>query len=211
MSATSYLFAAYPLVSLPLFTLFLSNRFIRFSGLEIAGVSKSGRMPWPLFLAVLALFGVDDIGTSIGLQATETPRLMFEGNPYMTHLWEALKEMKLANTDTAAMRLYWVWNLSWLCVAQLFGWMRTNYFQGMMVLFGAFKTFAGYQWWKLKPNPYTVTDFLTFKDGRPTPERRSDQARLTFNQQQVGANRRRMTEGVPGDLMNLVYMLFPFL
>ena len=41
------------------------------------------------------------------------------------------------------------------------------------MLQAAIKAWAGYGWCLLEPNKFTHWDFLTFKDGRPTPERMS--------------------------------------
>ena len=60
-------------------------------------------------------------------------------------------------------------------------------------LLGALKASMGYTWCTLKPNPFTYTDFFSFKDGRKAPERYSNQAAVEFNAS-IGLRRRLITD-----------------
>jgi len=138
---------------------------------------------WELVFVFLGFF-IDDVGTSIGLQAdeylTDGGYKFNEGNPYMVDTWNFLMENKLAKTETAAHRLIYCYFTFIILMCHFNGWLSKG--ARFHLLFTAvIKAYAGYGWWGLKPNDFTISDFFTFKDGKPTPWRQSQEALSLMN------------------------------
>ena len=133
-------------------------------------VGKGNRLRWWELAAVIIGFSIDDIGTAIGQQATEQPVLSYEANPFMVQIWDWLIASGFATTGTGAHRIIYIVFMVQLFINQYFGLM--NSYGRLFYLFTAgLKVHAGYNWWSLQPNNFTVLDFLTFKSGKPHPER----------------------------------------
>ena len=115
---------------------------------------------------------IDDWGTAIGMQATEEfgAGYAMEGNGSMIGLWKKLEEWGLAKTHTAAHRLVGFWYLATILFAQYFG-LWTFLSRTALIVTSVYKAYAGYGWWSLTPNDYTVFDFITFQDGKQTDNR----------------------------------------
>ena len=180
-------------------------------------VSKGNRLTTIELAAVIIGISIDDIGTAIGMQAEERPRRKVEGNPVMSGLMHWWMKMGLANTETAAHRLTYFMFLSWVLLFQYFGY-YTALSRVYMMFVAAMKAWAGYQWWNLKPNNFTVSDFFTFKDGRRVPERMSIPLLHQFNAQSIvefGEKlkiRRRLVETTPlGWYEKYLPILFPIM
>ena len=78
----------------------------------------------------------------------------------------------LVKTETAAARLVcFLFQIQILLVQYQGGWTQFSKFYFMLI--GVVKAYVGYGWCLLKPNPMTFTDWITFKDGHPTPYRLS--------------------------------------
>ena len=148
-------------------------------------LSTNGRMNWYLFAVVVLLFSVDDVGTSIGLQATETPKTGFEMNSGFCVFMEYMIINGYTATHTSGFRLVWIVNLLVLCTLQyfgLFGPLTSLY----IVYTGLLKATAGYGWWGLKPNEFTIADFLLFRPGKVTPDRMGFNANKLANLERQG-------------------------
>lgn len=133
-------------------------------------MGKGNRFGIPGLLAVLVLFSIDDVGTAKGLQGEEVPRQALEGNLKMAGLWQYMIENGVAKTETDAHRLVWLWFMGTILVTQYFGWFNALA-RYVLYIIGALKAYAGYSWWNVKPNKYTLMDFLTFQPTRRTSER----------------------------------------
>ena len=73
------------------------------------------------------------------------------------------------------------------------------------------KAWAGYGWCLLKPNDFTFSDWISFKDGRPTPERMSIPLIQQYNAQQaVSARRRAITVPISGAEWYMRYLPYIF-
>ena len=123
-----------------------------------------GYRPHPLWLVIpLAGIFIDDVGTAIGCQAEETPRVAIEGNPGYTQLHYKLYDLGLSGSLTSTFR--WAWLVDTLSVL-LFHWAGkvTNTSLVLLTLFNFGKAWAGWNWWKLEPNDYGVWDFFTFSN-----------------------------------------------
>jgi len=131
-------------------------------------------------LSSLALFLVDDVGTAIGMQAKEQPRMVYEQNSYLVGGWKQMQRWGVAKTYTSAHRLFMIWFQFWVVFAHVVG-MATPFFRVFIVVTAVIKAFSGYRWWFVGPNQYTITDFFSFKPGRITPERDSQDALIEFN------------------------------
>ena len=145
-------------------------------------------------LTLIALMSVDDVGTAIGLQAKERPLDMFEGNPHMVYIWKMLMRWGV-KTETAAHRIIWMVLIAEVLLLNYLGY-AGPWCRSYLYLMGAIKAYSGSGWWTLKPNKFTMLDFLTFKNGRITPERGSKEMGAEFNSE-IGADytrvrRRRM-------------------
>ena len=181
-------------------------------------ISKGNRLTTIELIMVIGGFSIDDIGTAIGMQAEEIPRTNLEGNPIMSGLMHWWINMGLAKTETAAQRLTYFTFLAWILLFQYFG-MYTSVSRAYMVLGALVKAYAGYQWWYLKPNNFTIRDFFTFKDGRRVPERMSFPLMNQFNAQRIVAFgqslkvRRRLVETTPplGWYEKYLPILFPIM
>ena len=144
-------------------------------------MGKGNRFGIPGLLAVLVLFSVDDVGTAIGQQGEEVPRMYLEGNLHMAGLWQYMIENGVAKTETDAHRLVWLWFLGIILVTQYFGWLNSLSRLHLFVI-GAVKAYAGWGWWSMtEPNKYTLLDFLTFQPARRTSERCSIHLQLKQN------------------------------
>ena len=71
--------------------------------------------------------------------------------------------------------------MSSIALASYFGWVHSWWHIINLLILAASKIWAGYGWILLKPNKYTILDFLLLKPGRKTPERMSLEARDSFN------------------------------
>ena len=168
-----------PIVQTPLFV-FLGPWVSGTSPLWGFLVGKGNRFSTYTMISVIILYLIDDMGTAIGMQAEEQPRKMYEGNPFLVTTWDYIISWGLADTYTGAHRIVTIWFLFWTVFAQYTGY-ATPYFR-LFMMFSAFtKAVAGTPWWFTKPNNYTITDFLTFKPGKHTPERASDPALTMYN------------------------------
>jgi hypothetical protein len=145
-------------------------------------------------IAVVTLFSIDDVGTSIGLQGEDKPIAMIEGNPHMVYIWDWLIRKGWAKTETAAHRIILLILIGEILLIHYFGY-ATPIVKSYLFLIGGVKTYAGYAWWTNKPNNFSISDFLSFKPGRPTPERRSAAARDAYNKQ--FAAKRKLLEQSP--------------
>ena len=122
---------------------------------------------------------------------------MHEGNPYIVNTWRWLMEKDWANTETAAHRLIGFYFLGIVLLSHFMGWLNPAS-RAYLIVIAAAKAYSGYDWWGLKPNNYTIKDFFTFKDGRQTPYRQSEDSMTAYNlkaelQRKAGqATRRRM-------------------
>ena len=133
-------------------------------------IGKGNRLKLWELIAVVIGFSIDDIGTAIGQQAYEEPRQMYEGNPVMSAIWEWLIASGFATSTTDAHRIIYIIFMVQLFINQYFGLM--NPYGRLMYLNNAvWKTYCGYNWWGLKPNDYTILDFIFFKTGQPRLER----------------------------------------
>ena len=141
---------------------------------------KGNRYGTPALLFVLAGFLVDDVGTAIGLQAEEVPREALEGNPFMSGAWQFLIDNGVAKTQTDAHRLIAIWLIGVILASQYFGYFN-SFSRVLFIALATLKAYAGYSWWGVKPNKYTVIDYLTFKPGRLTNERYSLPLRDEYN------------------------------
>ena len=178
-------------------------------------LGKGNRLTTFELIFVIAGFSVDDIGTAIGMQAEERPRKMVEGNPLMSGLMHFWINSGLAKTETAAHRLTYFMFLAWVLVIQYFGF-YTSVSRLYIMATAVGKAYAGYQWWSAKPNDFTIGDFFSFKDGRPTAERMSIPLMDKFNKQAIvgfGESlkvRRRLVETTPmGWYEKYLPILFP--
>ena len=171
--------------------------------------NAGGRMPLYWFIAVLVGFSIDDVCTSVGMQAEEVPRNAHEGNESMVGFWKWIMDKGWADTETAAHRLVGLWFLSIILLAQYYRWFSNWYLIFFMVGIAALKAYSGYDWCNIKPNAYTFSDYLKFKPGRKTPERHSLEAITAYNAS-MGLHRRLAeTEPIGPQLMDLVYFLQP--
>ena len=107
-------------------------------------MGKGSRFRWYELLLVLTGITIDDMGTSIGMQTEETPRMMYEANSLMVGTWNFFQSVGLADTFTACMRLNWIYHVTLMLAAHYFGilnaWLRFYF-----IFFGAFKAYAGYK------------------------------------------------------------------
>ena len=173
-------------------------------------MGKGNRYGTPALLFVLAGFLVDDVGTAIGLQAEEVPRANIEGNHFMSGAWQFLIDKGVAKTQTDAHRLIAIWLIGVILASQYFGYFN-SFSRVLFIGLATLKAWAGYSWWGVKPNKYTVIDYLTFKPGRLTNERYSLQMRDVFNERFLPNRRRlRSTTGVNWLTRYLPY-IFPAL
>ena len=174
---------------IPLMT--LMDPYMRFFG--VSWTPFTGNSFGTVGLAsVLAMMSIDDVGTAIGLQAKERPLITYEGNPHMVRTWDLFMRWGV-KTQTAAHRIIWLLLIVQILWLNSWGWLGP--WARLYILFTAVgKANAGYNWWTLKPNKYGLKDFLMGKNGRITPERRSNQMLIGFNIE-IGAEgytRRRM-------------------
>lgn len=176
-------------------------------------VGKGSRLAITSLVLVLTAWAIDDWGTAIGIQANEVPLKLFEGNPIMVNAWEQMKDWGIAKTDTAAMRLIYIGHLATILVAQYMGWL--NPASRFFLFFAAIiKVVAGLGWWFLSPNPYSLSDFLSFKDGKATPHRHSLGNLTLYNEQVERPYRRRLGTAANDTeilLTDLFYYMFPMI
>ena len=143
-------------------------------------VSSGNKLTWMELAIVVAGFSIDDVCTSVGMQAEEVPRDLHEGNPWMGGLMQFWIKRGFAKTETAAHRLTYICFLATIFLFQYNGWFTPNSRVYLMII-AAFKAYSGYGWCQIKPNEYGIKEFITFKDGRPTPERMSVPMLTQFN------------------------------
>lgn len=157
-------------------------------------IGKGNRLKlWELIVVVIG-FSIDDIGTAVGQQATELPRIMYEGNPHMVSIWKWLIASGFATSTTDAHRIIYIIFMVQLFINQYFGLM--NPYGRIYYLYTALlKTYAGYNWWFLEPNDYTIFDFLFFKSGEPRLERMSDAKRNEWNKMLFFENAQKLMRG----------------
>jgi len=170
-------------------------------------IGKGNRFGTPGLLFVLAGFLIDDVGTAIGMQAQEVPRTHVEGNPFMSGCWQYMIDNGYAKSQTDAHRLVAMWFVSVILASQYFG-LYNSLSRVTFFLMAALKTYAGASWWTIKPNNYTLMDYLSFKPGRLTDERLGIPMIQAFN----GGGRRRLgsTKGINWLTTYLPY-IFPAL
>ena len=145
---------------------------------------------------VLVGFFIDDYCTSIGQQAEEVPRAMVEGNVFMGALMQWWIRNGYAKTETAAHRLTLIVFFSEILLMQYFGFYTVSS-KIYMLMTAMIKAIAGYGWCQQKPNNFTFSDWISFKDGRPTPERMSIPLIQAYNIQQGLVSTRRRAIAVP--------------
>ena len=187
------------------------------SYLKWVPTSKGPRMTLFELLLTMAGFFVDDYCTAVGFQALEDPQAMFEYNPCPSAAHHLLMRNGLAKTETAAHRLIGLlFQIQILLIQYAGGYTQLSKFY--LIATGLMKAYAGYGWCLLKPNPFTFTDWITFKDGRPTPFRLSvplvhaENFRRGHNPGEGG--RRRLTAQTltgGGWYMRYLPILFPML
>ena len=148
---------------------------------------------------VLGGFFIDDYCTSIGMQAQESPYQMVEGNPFMAALMQWWIKNGFAKTETAAHRLTFIVFFAEILLMQYFKFYTVSS-KIYMLMTAMVKAWAGYQWCQQKPNDFTFSDWISFKDGRPTPERMSIPLIRQYNAQHglVSARRRIITAPISG-------------
>ena len=177
-------------------------------------LSKGNRFRWWELCFVVVGFMIDDVCTAIGMQAEEIPRSIGEGNPTMSAAMQWLIQQDFAQTETAAMRIINIVFLIIIFGSHYMGWLSQNS-RAYLLFTAAFKAWAGYKWCTLEPNKYTFADYLTFKDGRPTPERMSIPMVVAFSKARgyIGKARRRLTESSPGAswIESYLYKIFPMI
>ena len=164
------------------------------------------RISWWWPLATSILFSIDDLGTAIGVQAEETPRNMYEANPNLVQFHYRMREWGVATTLTDSVRIFYWINQLHIWLAWQFGFMNTFY-KYFLLINGAVKARAGYQWWGLKPNNYTIWDFWFFKPGRECWERHSALAVNMYNR----ANDKKEAHKLYKDVKDSQAQLQPFL
>jgi hypothetical protein len=140
---------------------------------------QKGRFNWFVFAAMLILWSVDDVGTAIGLQATEIVEQeeggiasKLEGNPWLNAAMAYALDNNWVETETSFLRMWWLFHMVLFGTYQYMGWFGDWWLQFFLVVLSMFKAYAGYDWWSSQPNDFTVTDFLSFKNGDLRPERR---------------------------------------
>ena len=145
---------------------------------------------------VLGGFFIDDYCTSIGMQAQEVPHQMVEGNPFMAALMQWWIRNGYAKTETAAHRLTFIVFYAEILIMQYFGFYTVSS-KIYMLMTAMIKAIAGYGWCQQKPNNFTFSDWISFKDGRPTPERMSIPLVQQYNIEQGLVSTRRRAIAVP--------------
>ena len=160
---------------------------------------------------VLGGFFIDDYCTSIGMQAQEVPHQMVEGNPFMAALMQWWIRNGYAKTETAAHRLTFIVFYAEILIMQYFGFYTVSS-KIYMLMTAMIKAIAGYGWCQQKPNNFTFSDWISFKDGRPTPERMSIPLIQAYNIQQglVSTRRRAIAVPVSGAEWYMRYLPFIF-
>ena len=157
-------------------------------------------------LSRLVLFN----GAAIGMQAEEVPREALEGNHFMSGAWQFLIDNGVAKTQTDAHRLIGILLIGAILASQYFGYFN-SFSRGLFIALATLKAYAGWGWWAVKPNKYTVMDYLTFNPGRLTNERYSLYMRNVFNERFLPNRRRlRSTTGINWLTRYLPY-IFPAL
>ena len=177
-------------------------------------LSKGNRFRWWELLFVVVGFTIDDYCTAIGMQAEEVPRSMIEGNIWMGGLMQWWIKQGFAKTETAAHRLTYIVMMAIISACQYMGWLTANSRVFLMIC-AAVKAYAGYSWCYLKPNNFGFKDFITFKDGRPTPERMSIPMLVRYNVEKgwMKYNKRRRLAETPNKgaawIQRFLYTIFP--
>ena len=176
---------------------FLKKNSNRLSGIELT--------------IVLVGFFIDDYCTSIGMQAQESPYQMVEGNPFMGALMQWWIKNGFAKTETAAHRLTFIVFFAEILLMQYFKFYTVSS-KIYMLMTAMVKAWAGYGWCLLKPNDFTFSDWISFKDGRPTPERMSIPLIRQYNAQHglVSARRRIITAPISGAEWYMRYLPYIF-
>ena len=174
-------------------------------------MSKGNRLTWIELTIVLVGFFIDDYCTSVGQQAEEVPRGMVEGNVFMGALMQWWIRNGYAKTETAAHRLTLIVFCSEILLMQYFGFYTVTS-RVYMLATAAAKAYGGYGWCNQKPNNFTFSDWISFKDGRPTPERMSPQLLGQYNVQQglVSTRRRAMAVPISGAEWYMRYLPYIF-
>ena len=184
-------------------------------------VGSGTRFPWWMFALIVVCFEIDNWGTAIGFQGTSMPIEHYEGNPIMANAIKQTVTLGLAKTETAGMRGIDIVMMIELLGMQYFGWFTpfARVFIGFTALF---KTYAGYSWW-YEEGDFKIKDYLTFKNGRPTPER-LDISLIVRKNQEAGynvtpqgqwvKNQRRRLGATPIEdtntlISNVFYWMFP--
>ena len=159
-------------------------------------------IPTWMMVACAVGFFIDDVGTGVGMQGEERPRDFYEANECLVNMSHKGQEWGIFRNHTDALRyhffmgmamIYFVWS----------GRIALNPLMkyGFFVFQPLTKVNAGYRWWGVKPNNFSVVDFFTFKEGRDCWERSSPLAVQMFNggqsktQYASALPRRRLVEG----------------
>ena len=132
-------------------------------------MGKGGFGRWGLAFVLLCFF-IDDAGTAIGFQAEEEPFNLYEANVLINADIQDMIRRGWVTTETGGMRIIWMNNSLMVLLLHFMNW-NTSFTRLWLYLAAVTKVAAGYMWWGLEPNYFTVTDFLTFKPGRATPKR----------------------------------------
>ena len=166
------------------------------------GARAKTTVPTWMMVACAVGFFIDDVGTGVGMQAEEQPREAYEANEHLVNWSNKGQEFGLFRNHTDMLRyhffmglamIYFVWSGS-LTLNPI---MKYGFFMVQPLI----KIMAGYQWWGLEPNNFTVLDFFTFKEGRDCWERSSQLAIEMYNRRQgksqyaAALPRRRLVEG----------------
>ena len=148
--------------------------------LESFQISNNGRMNMWLFILTVFLFLVDDVGTSVGMQAKEQPYDFYESNNGFCVFMEYLMINGVVDSHTSGFRLNTYLNLLSLIALQYFGLMRPAVSMWLITV-SFLKARAGMGWWTVRPRNYSVIDFIIGLPGAMTPQRMGERARNLKN------------------------------
>ena len=152
---------------------YLLGRYVGYKGYShrspfnwVLGEGTMGR--WGLAFVVVCHF-IDDVGTGVGFQATEQPLGGFEGGVQMRKDIAHVMKNGLARTETEAMRTIWITNLGVQLLLYYLGW-YSSWTRAVMYVGALKKVQAGYGWWSVRPNKFSILDFF-FGQSQRTPDR----------------------------------------
>jgi hypothetical protein len=142
---------------------------------------KGNVFNWSLLVLFGALNSFDNYATAIGFQATEQPRMNFEGNPGFSYIIQGLVSQGFAKTESQALlyidMLFWGSLLMWYVFGSL-----NSFAKLFLLMIGLGKVNAGAAWIYL-PNQYGFKDILDLFAGlgKRTPERLFERDLMIFN------------------------------